>query len=337
MTEYLHHFYQKYPKSTIEDFVKVFYQAMFGPEHYVKNPAVSLAMIREEMSGLTHNDYEDVYEYVGSEYVRINLRPYKNYGLNINLLNEFMIESSLDTKKNIIDDSEKQSFRQFLLEHFPENEVEQFLESYFNNPVPISHSSIYKKEYAPAYRIIHRKFLTEELRFYQINHYLDRLINQTIVFLAMDGKSCSGKTTLADLIERERPVTVIHTDDFFDNPDSEAIGINSRRIISEIFNEIKVGKPLTYRKYDCRTKSFRNVLIEKVHPLVLIEGVFSANLELINRYQGIIFAEVDDDTRMERLLIRSKPLISRFINEWIPREDRYFQNDRIRFRADLIV
>lgn len=339
MENYLEYYYKKHPESQLQDYVKFIHQMVFGSAHMVNSHADSLRKLKEETVNLKSIIYEDLYEYVGSEFVRINLRPYINYGLNLNTLIENFVESAnmyLTEEKNIT--NELSVLKKILVEkQWNESIIDSFLKDYQDMGYPpLHHSEIYREIYQPSYRLIHQKFLSEELRYYQVRHYLNSFPKDQLNILALDGKCCSGKTTIATLLEKENDVTIIHVDDFFDKSSSE-FGINSQRLIKEVFNTIALHKPLTYNKWDCTNKRYQSILINNVKPLVIVEGVYSSNLELIDRYQGIIYLNVDDHNQMHRLQFRSKNLISRFISEWIPRENNYFKKYNIIQKANLIV
>lgn len=339
MENYLEYYYKKHPESQLQDYVKFIHQMVFGPGHMVNNHADCLKRLKEEIRTLKTIAYEDLYEYVGSEFVRINLRTYTYHGLNLNTLIENFVESAnmyLIEDKNIT--NELLLLKKFLIsKQWNENIIDSFLKEYQSSGYPPHHhSEIYREIYQPSYRLIHQKFLSEELRYYQIRHYLNSFPKDQLNIIALDGKCCSGKTTISTLLEKESDVTIIHVDDFFDKSSTD-LGINSQRLIKEVFNTIALHKPLTYNKWDCTNKRYQNVIINNVKPLVIVEGVYSSNPELIDRYQGIIYLNIDDYNQMHRLQSRPKNLISRFISEWIPRENNYFKKYNIIQKANLIV
>lgn len=340
MENYLEYYYKKYPQSEIKDFFKLIYQSTFGTGHMIDGPAESLSRLKEEITKIEPiNYYEDLYDYISYDYVRVNLRVYKYYNLNVNLLNESFINTSLMfVDNNKIFTNELNVLKRFFTKKgFDTNELDIYLEEFEdNNYQDVHHSKTYRKVYAPAYRIIHQKFLSEELQYYQVRHFLDSFDKTKINFFALEGKAASGKTTITNLLEKDDDVTVIHVDDFFDYSDEE-IGINSLRIVKEIIHPAIINKPLKFKKYDCTTKTFIDTTIESLNSIVVIEGVFSCNSILEEYYKGIIYLHINEDSQQERLIKRNRLLYNRFVNEWIPRENNYFKKYNIFKKANIIV
>ena len=340
MENYLEYYYKKYPQSEIKDYIKLVYQSTFGTGHMITSPAESLSRLKDEIANLAPIDfYEDLYDYISYDYVRVNLRVYKYYNLNVNLLNESFVNTSLmfvDNNKTFT--NELETLKRFLTKKgYNTNEVDSYFEELEdNNYSDIHHSKTYRKAYSPAYRIIHQKFLSEELQYYQVRHYLDSFDKTKINFFGLEGKAASGKTTIANLLEKDDDVTIIHVDDFFDYSDEE-IGINSLRIIKEIINPAIIHKPLKYKKYDCTSKTFVDTSIDNLNSIVVIEGVFCCNSTLEEYYKGIIYLHINEDSQQERLIKRNKLLYNRFVNEWIPRENNYFRKYNIFKKANIIV
>lgn len=340
MENYLEYYIKKYPNSEIKDFIKLIYQATFGTGHMIDNVAQSLSRLKDEISNLEPvNFYEDLYDYISYDYVRVNLRIYKQYNLNVNLLNESFSNTSqmfVDNNKIFID--ELVTLKNFLIKKgFDLAELDDYFLEYEDQEYPsVHHSQNYRNYYHPAYRVIHQKFLSEELQYYQVRHYLESFDKSKVNFFALEGKATSGKTTISNLLVKDNDVTVIHVDDFFDGSDDE-IGINSLRIVKEVINPAVLNKSLKFRKYDCSSKTFKEVVIENVNSIVVIEGVYSSNPILEEYYKGIIYLHVNEEAQSERLLKRNRQLYNKFINEWIPRENRYFKKYNPFKKSNIIV
>lgn len=340
MENYLEYHLKKYPKSEIQDFIKLIYQATFGTGHMIDSPAKSLTRLKEEISALESVSFsEDLYDYISDDYVRINLRVYKHYNLNVNLLNEsFTNTSNMFVDNDKIFTEELNKLRTFLINNgFDSEKVERNFLDYSTKDYPaVHHTKSYRDEYKPAYRVIHQNFLSEEIQYYQVRHFLENFDESKVNFFAIEGKAGSGKSTLASLLEKDNDVTIIHIDDFFDDANSQ-IGVNSLRIVKEVINPAVIGKPLKYRKFNCTTKTFSEVKIDCLNPFIIIEGAYSANPVLEEYYKGIIYLNVNEETQHNRLIRRSKHLYPKFVNEWLPRENKYFLNYNIFRKSDIIV
>ena len=340
MENYLEYHYKKYPKSEVQDYIKLVYQTTFGTEHMISDPTKSLSYLKEEISNLSHVEfYEDLYDYISNDYIRVNLRVYKQYNLNVNILNETFINTSqifIDNDKTFI--GELSLLKKFLIKNgHAVGELDYYYESIKdNNYHSVHHSQTYHRNYAPAYRVIHQKFLNEELRYYQVRHFLDSFDKSKINFFALEGKTTSGKGEISNLLLKDNDVTVIHTKDFYDSSDNET-GINSLRLIKEIINPAVLNKQLKYKRYNSSSKTFEEVIIEKTCPIVVIEGVYSSNPMLEEYYKGVIYLHINEDLRQDRLLMKPRLLLSKFIGEWIPKENNYYSKYNPFKRADIIV
>lgn len=338
MKHHFEHYYRKYPKSTIQDYLKLLKQMCHGPNHFFSNEDEPLKRLIAEVENLKEDsNYEDLYEYIGTNYIRVNLCPYLKLGLDLEKLNSAFVTSATANKENIDIENALKDLESFLINIFPIEDVEEAISKFKANNYPaLSHSEIYHQTYRPSYRLIQSKFIDNELRLLQIQNFLNHLPKKDLTLVAIDGASCSGKTTLSEELAKRKDITLIHVDDFFDGS-NEDIGINSSRIKEEILLKLRPDKPLVYRKYDCTKKEFIEEKIQKVNNFVVLEGVYSANLKLREYYDAFIFFEISEEEQISRLEKRSKRLLSRFFSEWLPRERRYFQKEKVYTNADLIV
>ena len=72
--------------------------------------------------------------------------------------------------------------------------------------------------------------------------------------------------------------------------------------------------------------------------LNIIEGVYSHHPVLRKAYDLMVFLSIDRAEQSKRILQRNGEYMhSRFINEWIPLEDMYFDQMKIKDKADLII
>lgn len=176
-------------------------------------------------------------------------------------------------------------------------------------------------------------------------HEIDVLIKckhmnqESPVIVAIDGMSGSGKTTFADYISQQYDCHIIHMDDFFLRKDqrtaerlSEIGGnIDYERFSSEVLSPLKKGVAFSYQKYDCKTGCFSKSVSVSPKPLYIIEGAYSTHPYFQNPYDLMLFLEIDSEVQKARILSRNgKEMYERFISEWIPMENVYFEAFQIR-------
>ena len=163
----LRHF-DLYPQMEPRDAVKLIYQQAFGPEHMIKAPEKSLAMLKTEMDGLTNGPADEpLYEPIGNGLCRLNLRPCMERGVPAEAINRLFVEASQSTQ------GDERLFRegikalQKLAEEeqtpFDPVELDLFLARYPHKPAAVHHSPRYREAYAPAYRVVVQKKLKQYL------------------------------------------------------------------------------------------------------------------------------------------------------------------------------
>ena len=160
MIEIIQQHLTKYPNMQIRDAAKLIYQNEFGGGHMIANPSISLERIHEEYITLDQSiqHQETVIESIGNNMSRIYLSSLSN-GLREETLNEMFVQSA-NNKKGTVKDFEKK-LEVFLNAckngtlPFPESEVISFIKNWREKGYPaISHSSVYREAYHPAYRVI---------------------------------------------------------------------------------------------------------------------------------------------------------------------------------------
>lgn len=163
--------------------------------------------------------------------------------------------------------------------------------------------------------------------------------------IAIDGRCASGKTTLAEQLQKVHECNVIHMDDFYLPMEkrTEKImaqpggNIDYERLLGEIILPIKEGKQTVYHPYNCHNNCF--LPPQKVERKLgtIIEGSYSCHPDLKEYYDLCIFMDIPYELQLERLKKRNKALLEDFINIWIPREEYYFNTFNVRKYCDVVI
>lgn len=164
------------------------------------------------------------------------------------------------------------------------------------------------------------------------------------VIIAIDGRSASGKTTLATRIQKEIKCGVIHMDDFFLRPEQrtekryeEAGGnVDYERFLDEVMIPLRGNRKFAYRPFDCSTMTFSPPIEVTPGTVTIIEGAYSCHPVLWNYYDLRVFMSVNPDT--QKRLIRQRNGDGGYIafeEKWIPMEERYFAAYHLPERCDL--
>lgn len=176
----------------------------------------------------------------------------------------------------------------------------------------------------------------------QLEQYIQE--NSNIV-IGIDGPSGSGKSTLAEYLEKKYDVTVFHVDDYFLPASKKTAGRLSEpggnfdydRMEKEIFHHIN-DLEITSNKYNCKTGLFEERNPVKRNSVIVIEGVYSLHPKFKPYYDFTVFLDIDRDLQHDRILKRSNnEMLQRFIKEFIPLEDLYFNDTELREKVDLFI
>lgn len=161
--EILINHYQNKPKSEIQDFIKLIYQATFGGKHLNTNEETSLNYLFAECNQIENNKtLEPLYEVISNDYIRVNLVPYINSNFSLEILNkEFINQKSnnslilLEEYLNIFINLVKDKTIKLDI-----NEVESFITNYRLENYPVyHHSETYRNCYTPHYRVLPISFI----------------------------------------------------------------------------------------------------------------------------------------------------------------------------------
>lgn len=169
--------------------------------------------------------------------------------------------------------------------------------------------------------------------------------NNNIRIIAIDGRCASGKTTYTKQLAKALNAEIIHMDDFFLSNNLKTkermneIGgnIDYERFISDVLEKLKTNNSFTYKRFDCSSQSLTEEINIKNNSYVIIEGTYAHHPLFVKYYDYKVFMNVNETKQINRLEKRNPKLLSRFINEWIPLEEKYFQTLNVKEQADYLI
>lgn len=162
-----HHF-QRYPQMQIQDWYKLLFQAAMGIEHLLRDPAPILHNLQQELAAVTPTLTTQLTEPISPELVRVHLGPFKARIGQPEQLVQLMIKSAQNFQPS---KTRLENYWEILMQLAAEKiisasvgELRTFFNSKQSAGLPaVHHSSIFRENYRPAYRIILRKFLAKLL------------------------------------------------------------------------------------------------------------------------------------------------------------------------------
>ena len=181
-----------------------------------------------------------------------------------------------------------------------------------------------------------------------VNNIFKRIDNllkhRDFVVVAIDGKCCSGKSSLGDLLKEKYDAVLIRTDDFY-LPQEARTEARMKEIAGhmdyERFNDDVVGNlghDFTYYKYDCSIDKFNKIEVVKNGRLIIVEGTYSL-LPYFDKYYDLsIFLDIDNDIQIQRIIDRNGPnKLKDYVNKWIVYENKYFNFYNIKHKVDIYI
>ena len=340
----------RYPALETQDLVKALYQREFGCGHMITDPDRGMAWLREELAACRAENppaQQALSEPLG-QFSRVHLRALDNAGLSAQtLFRLFMLSAEAPTGS--MDAFQAQLEELAALIDSGELPLDSaaahaFLASYLASGCPATHhSAAFSAAYHPAYRVIKAEYA----RFLPVFAAIDQMLSapqSPRVIVALEGGSASGKTTLAALLERVYACNLFHMDDFFLQPHQRTPGrfaqpggnVDHERFLAEVLEPLSTGKPFDYRPFSCSAMGFADAVHVVPSQLNIVEGAYSMYPALAPFYDFSVFLHIAPDIQAARILRRNGPVMQqRFLNEWIPLEQRYFAAYDIPHRCDL--
>lgn len=334
---------EKYPLMQLQDIAKLLYQSEFGGGHMIADPQMSLRRLQEEYRNLGSIECQTVVEAIGDGMCRMYLSCL-THGMLPETLNEIFVQSANHRTGTIAGLEKKiaeclRAYKEGLIP-FREQEAKAFFENWKEAGYPAtSHSGIYRENYQPAYRVIEESYV-------KVYEVIQRIEKERPRVIAIDGMSASGKTTLGALLHRNYPESnLIHMDSFFLRPHQRTearlkeIGgnLDYERFQEEIILHLNDKNGFRYQEYDCQSRSLGEVIEVSWKPLTIIEGAYSHHPYFGEVYDMKLFCEITAEEQTRRILQRNgEMMLKRFVNEWIPKENQYFEAYHIREKSECI-
>ena len=178
------------------------------------------------------------------------------------------------------------------------------------------------------------------------------------IVVALDGGSGAGKSTVAEMLQRQTTVALVKLDDFFNIkvPVAEW-GIRSveqrlaevfdwERVRLEALGPLREGRPGRWRAFDFLSGLdpdgcyHLQVGVTEVAaaPVIVLDGAYSASPWLTDLVDLAVLIEVSDGERHRRLTKREGPaFLAGWHAIWDAVETHYFNHVRPRSSFDLVV
>lgn len=346
--EYLRQQAALHPSMQPQDVYKLIYQAAFGAEHLLEDEEAAFAYFEREYQAVSPRD-EALYEQISENTYRVNLRAWKRRGLP----SKWLFGMFVGSVKRCPDDLPKLRFAQYVDEateivkktefSFSYEDFLKFKESYEKqDPEPVHHSERYRESENPAYRLV----CGEYLRVVPILERMAKAKQERRSVIAIDGRCASGKSTMAQMLSELTGAACIHMDDFFlpmelrtpKRLSQPGGNIHYERFREEVLPFLGNQENFVYRRFDCGTMKPGEKRTVAASDFCVVEGAYSLHPVFGDYADLTMFSDVDSETQLKRIGDRDgEAALKMFKERWIPMEESYFAEYRIKDRVDLVL
>lgn len=370
-TKILREHMNTYPLMEPQDYGKLIFQSVFGPEHMVTDRQAVREYMREEFFGMTQEATPQVPEDIGNGLCRFPLGACPSMEAAELLTDLFILtaeerstagkesrgidEEGSPTRKEESGIKERQSEgkKYRLLEELREKleqveglgipGMEEWAQQWQEMGYPpVHHSKVYSEAYHPHYRLLQKEYA---IYFPVLWKIYELIADKKTVIVGIDGRCGSGKTSFAQLIARIFSCNVIHTDDFYlplggraeDWTEIPGGNMDFTRLRLEVLKPIQAEEVVYYRPYHCQEGVYGEALQLALSQLVIVEGSYSHHPLLAEAYDLKVFLTCSKDVQMKRLQAREGSYFDMFEKRWIPMEENYFQHFSVEENSDLVV
>ncbi len=199
----------------------------------------------------------------------------------------------------------------------------------------------------------------KEIRFKEVVEAITELLEEPEqeegMLVAIDGRSGSGKSYLADYLQkifaaRKVNTKIFHMDDFYlqnaqrtEERMAEPGGnVDYERFREEVLIPIFYGDTVKYRPFNCRLMDFDPEEMTEIRPgrLNIVEGSYSQHPYFGAPYALRIFMDIDSESQLENIRNRigdDASRLEKFKTVWIPKEEAYFAAYKIEEQSDFVV
>jgi uridine kinase len=154
--------------------------------------------------------------------------------------------------------------------------------------------------------------------------------------IAVDGRSGSGKTWLADRLARPLDAPVIHLDDLY--PGWDGLTKAADALAEWVIGPLSRQQPARWRRFDWETMSYAEWHTTEAADVVVLEGCGSIRSALAGAYAARIWVDAPAAARRQRL--RARPDWTAYephAQPWAELEEQLYETEHTRRHCDIIV
>jgi anthranilate synthase component 1/para-aminobenzoate synthetase len=159
------------------------------------------------------------------------------------------------------------------------------------------------------------------------------------VVIAVDGRSGSGKTSLAvelaAALREHRTVALVHLEDLYPGWDGLMKGIE--RCAAEILAPLRRGETARWRAWDWIAGADGEERLTEPADVVVLEGVGAGSRQLRSLADALVWLEAPSEERRRRALARDGETYAPHWERWARQEDAWLAEDDVLAAATVTV
>jgi uridine kinase len=153
--------------------------------------------------------------------------------------------------------------------------------------------------------------------------------------VAVDGRSGSGKTSLAAELSGALNAPVVAVEDLYGGWDGLERGIDV--LVSAVLGPLAEGRAARVPRYDWAVAGWGTPWLLEPPPVLVVEGV-GAGAQRAAAYESVlIWMEAPASVRKKRALDRDGETFAPYWDAWAAQEDAMLARERTRQRADIVI
>jgi len=153
--------------------------------------------------------------------------------------------------------------------------------------------------------------------------------------VAIDGRSGSGKTSLAARLRTELGAPVVTLEDLYGGWDGLSHGVDL--LVSEVLEPLSAGRAARVPRYNWVTAAWEAPWVLEPPEVLIVEGVGAGARRAAAYASLLVWMESAASVRKKRALDRDGETFAPHWDTWAAQEDAMLRRERTADRADIVV
>ncbi|WP_424244583.1 uridine kinase [Elusimicrobium posterum] len=187
-----------------------------------------------------------------------------------------------------------------------------------------------------------------EAAFNEVYTQIAELVKKTPApfIIAIDGKTCAGKSALACWLAAKTGADVFKTEDFYlpqtaQKPEKNTLtegSVDLERFKREVILPLSKGKEVLYTAYNSIEGKFAETIKKPAKKIAIVKGCYTLHKALCKYYSFKIFMTITPDAQEKRIIKRNgQKAVMLFSKIIIPAEEEFFSNNKVLSKADCVI